>query len=54
MLADLERVQEVELTHEGKRVLLRTPLTGTAGKVFQAARVALPPVYRESEPAAEA
>jgi hypothetical protein len=30
---------------------MRTPLTGTAGKVFQATRVALPPVYRELEPA---
>ncbi len=54
VLADLDRVQEVELTHQGKRVVMRTPLTGTAGKVFQATRVALPPVYRESEPAAEA
>lgn len=51
VLADLDRVQEVELAHEGKRVLMRTPLTGTAGKVFQATRVALPPVYREVEPA---
>ena len=53
-LADLERVQEVELTHEGKRVLRRTPLSGTAGTVFHAARVTLPPDYREIEPAAEA
>jgi hypothetical protein len=51
ILADLDRVQEVDLTHQGKRVTMRTPLTGTAGKVFQAARVALPPVYREVEPA---
>ncbi len=50
VLADLDRVQEVELAHEGKRVVMRTPLTGTAGKVFQATRVALPPVYREIEP----
>ena len=54
VLADLERIQEVELTHEGKRVVMRTPLTGTAGKVFQATRVALPPVYREIEAAAQA
>ncbi len=51
VLADLDRVQEVELAHEGKRVVMRTPLTGTAGKVFQATRVALPPVYREIETA---
>ncbi len=54
VLARLDRVQEVELGHPGKRVVMRTPLTGTAGKVFQAARVALPPVYREIEPAAQA
>jgi hypothetical protein len=53
VLADLDRVQEVELTHQGKRVLMRTPLSATAGKVFQATRVALPPVYREIEPAAK-
>jgi hypothetical protein len=53
VLADLDRVQEVELAHEGKRVFMRTPLTGTAGKVFQATRVALPPVYRDIEPAAQ-
>ena len=51
VLADLDRVQEVELAHQGKRVVMRTPLTGTAGKVFQATRVALPPVYREIETA---
>ncbi len=51
--ADLDRVQEVELSHQGKRVVMRTPLSGTAGKVFQAARVALPPVYREIEAAAQ-
>ena len=50
-LADLDRVQEVELAHEAKRVVMRTPLTGTAGNVFQATRVALPPVYREIETA---
>jgi hypothetical protein len=51
ILADLDRVQEVELAHEAKRVVMRTPLSGTAGKVFQATRIALPPVYREIETA---
>ena len=53
VLADLDRIQEVELSHQGKRVVMRTPLTGTAAKAFQAASVALPPVYREIEPAAQ-
>ena len=51
VLADLDRVQEVKLAHQGKRVVMRSPLTGTAGKVFQAIRVALPPAYREIKPA---
>jgi hypothetical protein len=53
ILADLDRVQEVELSHQGKHVVMRTPLSGTAGKVFQATRIALPPVYREIGPAAQ-
>ena len=47
------RTMEI-VTHEGKQIVLRTPLTGTVGKVFQATRVALPPVYREVAPAARA
>ncbi len=50
VLADLDRVQEVKLVHQSKRVVMRTPLTGTVGKVFQATRVTLPPAYREIEP----
>ncbi len=30
--------------------LLRTPTTGVAGKLFQAASIALPPNIREAEP----
>ncbi len=43
IVADLDRLQEVEIDHQGKRLLLRTPTTGVCGKVFQAAGVALPP-----------
>jgi DDE family transposase len=44
---DLDRLQEIELEQDGKRLMLRTPTTGVAGKLFQAAGVALPPNIRE-------
>ena len=52
VLRDLDRLQEVEVAHDGKRFILRTPTTGVAGKLFQAASIALPPNIREAEPAA--
>jgi hypothetical protein len=51
VLRDLDRLQEVELAKDGKRLVLRTPTTGVAGRLFQAARVALPPNVREDGPA---
>jgi len=52
LLHDLDRLQEVEVEQDGKRFILRTPTTGTAGKLFQTLRVALPPNLRDaaSEP----
>lgn len=50
VLRDLDRLQEVEVAHDGKRFILRTPTTGVAGKLFQAASIALPPNIREAEP----
>jgi transposase len=47
VLRDLQRVQQVEVEHEGQRFLLRSDLTGTAGRVFQAAGVAVPPVVQQ-------
>jgi transposase len=47
VLRDLDRLQEVELTRGGKCLVLRTPVSGVAGKLFQAARIALPPNVRE-------
>jgi transposase len=47
VLRDLERVQQVEVEHQGKRFLLRSQLTGTAGRVFQAAGVAVPPTVTQ-------
>jgi hypothetical protein len=49
ILRDLERVQQVEVEHQGKRFLLRSQLTGTAGRVFQAAGVAVPPTVQQVE-----
>jgi len=36
-------LEEVEVRHQGKRYLLRTPLKGVCGKVLQGAGVAIPP-----------
>ena len=47
---DLDRLQEVEVEQDGKRFILRTPTTGTAGKLFQTLRVALPPNLRDPAP----
>jgi len=51
LLADLDRLQEIEVEQDGKRFILRTPVTGVAGKVFQAVGVALPPNIRNADPA---
>ena len=50
LLADLDRLQEIEAEQDGKRFILRTPATGVAGKAFQAVGVALPPNIREADP----
>src|SRR5918994_3867951 len=53
ILSDLQALQAVEVEQDGKRFILRTPTTGTAGKLFQTLRVALPANLRDaaSEPA---
>ena len=47
VIRDLERVEQVEVEHQGKRFLLRSQLSGTAGRVFQAAGVAVPPTVQQ-------
>jgi hypothetical protein len=42
VLRDLDRLQEIQLEQDGKRLLLRTPTTGVAGKLFRAVGVAPP------------
>ena len=51
LLRDLDRLQEIETEQEGKHFILRTPVTGDVGRVFQALAIALPPNIREAEPA---
>jgi Transposase DDE domain len=47
VIRDLERVQQVEVEQQGKRFWLRSELSGSAGRVFQAAGVAVPPPVQQ-------
>ncbi len=49
LLADLDRLQEIEVEQDGKHFILRTPVTGVARKAFQAVGAALPPNIREAD-----
>jgi len=42
LIRDLDHLKEIELSAVGKHVIIRTELRGDTGKVFQAARVAVP------------
>jgi transposase len=50
VLRDLDRLQEVTITKDGREMTLRTPITGLIGPLFQAARMALPPNIRDASP----
>jgi hypothetical protein len=47
VVQDLERLQVVDVEHEGKRFRLRTEVQGTCGLVFQAVGVAFPPTVQQ-------
>src|SRR3954469_9272044 len=47
VLRDLDRLQEVTITKDGRAMTLRTPPTGVIGPLFKAARIALPPNVRD-------
>jgi Transposase DDE domain len=47
VLRDLDRLQEVAISKDGRQMTLRTPATGVIGPLFKAARIALPPNVRE-------
>ncbi len=48
VLRDLDRLQEVAISQDGREMTLRTPATGVVGPLFKAARLALPPNVREA------
>src|SRR5215211_683164 len=48
VLRDLDRLQEVAITQDGREMTLRTPATGVIGPLFKAARIALPPNVRDA------
>jgi hypothetical protein len=50
MIADLDRLQMVEVEQDGKRSQLRSDVQGTCGKVFQTVGVAIPPTVQQAEP----
>jgi transposase len=49
IMNDIDMVEEIEVSHQSKNFIIRTECSGVAGKVFQAAGIALPPVLREQE-----
>jgi DDE family transposase len=51
VLRDLDRLQEVTITKDGRAMTLRTPATGVLGPLFKAARMALPPNVRDASAA---
>jgi hypothetical protein len=50
VLRSLDGLEEIEVTQNSKRFLLRTAASGPCGKVFQAVGVALPPTVRPCPP----
>jgi hypothetical protein len=51
VLRDLDRLQEVTITKDGREMTLRTPAAGVIGPLFKAARIALPPNVRDASAA---
>jgi transposase len=49
ILRDLSSLEEVEVRHHDTHYILRSPVQGVCGKVFQAAGVALPPSVRQAD-----
>jgi transposase len=51
VLGDLDRLQEVTISKDGRQMTLRTPTTGVIGPLFKATRIALPPNVRDASAA---
>jgi len=49
IINDIDKIEEIEVTHRSKKFIIRTECSGVAGKVFQAAGISLPPVLRQQE-----
>jgi len=54
LIRQLDRLQEIETEQDDKHFVLRTPVTGDVGRVFQAVGIALPPNIREADAEAAA
>ncbi|MBE0642587.1 MAG: IS1634 family transposase [Bacteroidetes bacterium] len=50
IIADVDAIEEITVRHQNLVFRLRTEATGSAGKVFQAVGIALPPVLRDGPP----
>ena len=50
ILRDLSALEEIEVRHNNERYILRSPVQGVCGKVFQAAEMAIPPTMRPANP----
>ena len=48
VLRDLDRLQEVAISKDGRQMTLRTPASGVIGPLFKAARIALPANVRDA------
>ena len=51
LVMDLDRLQEIAMEQDGKHFIVRTPVTGDVGRVFQAVGLAVPRTMREAEAA---
>ena len=49
LFGELDSLQEIETEQDDKHFVLRTPVTGDVGRVFQAVGIALPPNIRETD-----
>jgi len=50
IIADLDRLIETTVEQDERRFILRNEAPGSAGAVFQAVKVALPPLFRRVNP----
>ena len=51
IMGDLDRLVETTIEQDGRQFILRNEAPGCAASIFQAVRIALPPLFRRVEPA---